>query len=147
MQSGLLRTICQMGIFMICAQAIVHFRPKASYEKYLKMLVSIMILIQLFMSVGEIFSSASGSQLAERAERFAESMEESMRRAAESALFPDEGQFRILGEKPVKKEEEEELERQQEEDSSQSISVQIAPIRSVQPIKIEVTRSGDGAQE
>lgn len=56
MQSSFVKAICQVGTFMICAQAIVHFRPKASYEKYLKMLVSAMILIQLLVSFGGIFT-------------------------------------------------------------------------------------------
>lgn len=49
--------ICQMGIFMVCAQAIVHFRPNGSYEKYLRMLVSVMILVQIFLPVTRLFSS------------------------------------------------------------------------------------------
>ena len=36
-----------MGIFMVCAQTIVYFRPKVVYEKYLKLLLSMMILVQL----------------------------------------------------------------------------------------------------
>lgn len=57
MQSNFVSVICQMGIFVICAQAIVHFRPKASYERYLKMLVSIMLAMQLFLLVGDVFST------------------------------------------------------------------------------------------
>ncbi len=43
---------------MICAQTIVHFRPKAVYEKYLKLLLGIMILIQLVTPMQGYFSSA-----------------------------------------------------------------------------------------
>ena len=39
--------VSQIGTFMICAQVLIHFRPDGSYEKYLKFLVSIMILAQL----------------------------------------------------------------------------------------------------
>lgn len=78
MNSQIVKSICQMGTFMICAQAIVHFRPKASYEKYLKMLMSAMILMQLLMAVGGFFSKDGGKKIAERAEWFAKSMEESM---------------------------------------------------------------------
>lgn len=53
MLSGFVKAICRIGIFIICSQAIVHFRPKASYEKYLKMLISAMILMQIIaFSVG-----------------------------------------------------------------------------------------------
>ena len=42
-----LQTITQIGSFMICAQLMIHFRPDGSYEKYLKFLVSMMVLAQL----------------------------------------------------------------------------------------------------
>lgn len=62
MQAEFVKVICRMGIFMICAQAIVHFRPKASYEKYLKMLVSMMLVLQMFLLVGGVFQM-DGEQL------------------------------------------------------------------------------------
>lgn len=43
----LYHVIGQVGIFLICAQTLVHFRPRESYEKYLKLLLSVMLLIQL----------------------------------------------------------------------------------------------------
>ena len=39
--------IRRIGIFIVCAQTISHFRPKASYDKYFKFLISIMVLVQL----------------------------------------------------------------------------------------------------
>ena len=39
MRNPLFQAICRVGMFMICAQAIVHFRPNEAYEKYLKLLV------------------------------------------------------------------------------------------------------------
>ena len=41
--------VCRLGIFMVCARLLIHFRAQESYEKYLKLLVSVMILIQLFL--------------------------------------------------------------------------------------------------
>ncbi len=46
MQNSLFQAICRVGIFMICAQAIVHFRPQEAYEKYLKLLISVMVLVR-----------------------------------------------------------------------------------------------------
>ena len=43
----LYHVIGQVGIFLICAQTLIHFRPRESYEKYLKLLLSVMLLIQL----------------------------------------------------------------------------------------------------
>lgn len=51
-----LQTIKQIGIFMICAQAILHFKPSAKYEKYLKLLISVMVLVQLLVPVVNFFS-------------------------------------------------------------------------------------------
>lgn len=55
MLSGVVNVICEIAIFMICAGAIVNFRPKPSYEKYLKMLVSSMVLVQFFIAIGGFF--------------------------------------------------------------------------------------------
>lgn len=66
MHSYFMETISKTGIFIICAQVLIHFRPKASYEKYLKMLVSAMILIQLLIPVSELFTGVDGQTLAER---------------------------------------------------------------------------------
>lgn len=126
MESGIVKAICQMGIFMICAQAIVHFRPKAAYEKYLKMLVSAMILMQLFLAIGGIFSPEGEKELAERAEWFADSLEESMKQASENAFFSKDAlQFQVTGEDPEAREE-------QILEDSDKITIQIAPIDSVQ---------------
>lgn len=46
--------ICQIGVFMICAQTFVHFCPKGAYEKYFKMLVSIMVLVQILSPLSAI---------------------------------------------------------------------------------------------
>lgn len=53
-----LEVIRNAGIFIICAQAIMHFRPKASYEKYLKVLVSIIVLIILLVPCFQVLGGA-----------------------------------------------------------------------------------------
>ncbi len=47
----MLEKIGVMGIFIICAQAVIHFSPGNSYNKYLKLLLSIMVLVQLLQPV------------------------------------------------------------------------------------------------
>lgn len=74
---------------MICAQAIVHFRPQESYEKYLKLLVSVMILIQLFLPVGSFFMAGDSRETVRQLEAFRESLEEGMRLAEEQAAETD----------------------------------------------------------
>ena len=88
MQNLFFQTICRVGIFMICAQAMIHFRPQEAYEKYLKLLVSIMVLIQLFLPVGSFLLGGGGQQAADMLEQFKGELEENMadaeRKAAEA---------------------------------------------------------------
>lgn len=86
MLNSLFQTICRIGIFMICAQAIVHFRPEGAYEKYLKLLVGSMILIQLFLPVGRLLFLGEGQELALKSEEFMEELEAEMAAAEKNAL-------------------------------------------------------------
>lgn len=51
----MLDKIGQLATFIICAQTIMHFRAKGSYEKYIKLLVSIMLLIMLVEPILSLF--------------------------------------------------------------------------------------------
>ena len=55
----LYRVIGEAGIFLIFAQTVVHFRPKESYDKYLKLLLSVMLLLQLLQPVLGVFGGES----------------------------------------------------------------------------------------
>lgn len=79
MRNALFQAICKVGIFMICAQAIIHFRPREAYEKYLKLLVSVMILIQLFLPFGGFLLGKSVGETAERLALFRERLEQEFR--------------------------------------------------------------------
>lgn len=89
MLNNLFQVICRVGIFMICAQAMVHFRPEEAYEKYLKLLVSAMVLIQLFLPVGRLFFHGDSEELALKSEAFLEALEADME-AAESSAYEAE---------------------------------------------------------
>ena len=84
MYSYLMKTVCRTGIFIICAQVLVHFRPNAAYEKYMKMLVSAMILMQLFLPVSSFFTKEGEQSMAERVEWFEKQLEISMTQAVEN---------------------------------------------------------------
>lgn len=77
--------ICQMGIFMICAQAIVHFRPDSSYEKYLRMLVSAMILVQVFLPIANLFTGKTRLGLEERIANMEQQVQDSLEKAGQAA--------------------------------------------------------------
>lgn len=90
MFSNLFSSICQVGIFMICAQAIVHFRPKGAYEKYLKILVSVMVLIQIFLPISSLFSDETQADILTQVEQFEQSLAQSMENAEKSVLASEE---------------------------------------------------------
>ncbi len=70
--------IRQMGIFVICAQALIHFRPKESYEKYMKLLVSVMILAQLFTPVARLLGREGSLSLEDRIRWYEEQLGEGL---------------------------------------------------------------------
>ncbi|MCI8431545.1 MAG: hypothetical protein HFI16_15045 [Lachnospiraceae bacterium] len=89
MQNALFQAICRMGIFMICIRAIIHFRPNETYEKYLRLLAGIMVMIQLFMPVGRFILGKGGQEAAEILEQFRKELELGMEEAMESAEAAD----------------------------------------------------------
>ena len=74
---------------MICAQAIVHFRPNESYEKYLKLLMSTMVLIQLCIPVGSFLFGKGSLKAEELMERFEKEFAAGMQEAEEAAREAD----------------------------------------------------------
>lgn len=74
----LLGTIRQIGIFMICAQAALHFKPSAKYEKYLKLLISVMVLVQLLNPLLRLFSSGGEAFFNWRIQEIGADMEKEM---------------------------------------------------------------------
>lgn len=55
MGEELFQIIKQVGIFMICAQMILHFKPAQSYGKYIRLLMGMMVLAQLAVPIMGIF--------------------------------------------------------------------------------------------
>lgn len=62
----LLSKVGQIAIFMICARTLLHFRAKESYEKYLKLLVSLMILVLLVEPLMEVFGKGEEGAFLQR---------------------------------------------------------------------------------
>ncbi len=87
--TAFLKVILQVGIFMVCAQTIVHFKPNGSYEKYLKILVSLMILIQIFRPILSLVGR-SGESLEERIGFFQGQMWDGMEQAGDIAERADQ---------------------------------------------------------
>ena len=85
MRNVLFQAICRTGIFMICAQTIVHFRPQESYEKYLKLLVSVMVMIQLFLPLSSLLAGGGREGAAGQLDSFRQNLEQSMEEARKQA--------------------------------------------------------------
>lgn len=81
----LYRVVGQAGIFLICAQTIVHFRPKEAYEKYLKLLLSVMLLPQLLQPVLTVFGGGVEQNAQAQVEEFTEELQSVLNRASEQA--------------------------------------------------------------
>lgn len=67
---GFIDLLKEVGIFMVCAQTILHFKPCGKYDKYLKLLVGIMVIAQLTMPMLEwtILGGASNEMQVEKTE-------------------------------------------------------------------------------
>lgn len=79
--------IGQIGVFMICAQAVVHFRPKEAYGKYLRLLLSVMVLIQIISPIYGLLAGKAGESLDENVRSFQQEMEEAMEDAAKNSVI------------------------------------------------------------
>ena len=54
--SAFVELIKKIGIFMIAAQAVIHFAPAQKYEKYIRMIVGVMILLQFLTPLYQILT-------------------------------------------------------------------------------------------
>lgn len=69
-------TIRRVGIFMICAQMIVHLKPNESYEKYLKLLMSVMVMVQIIFPIMQFLGSDwDGEDFADRVRAYGQSLQ------------------------------------------------------------------------
>ena len=91
--NGLVRELGRLTIFMVCAQLIVCFRPKESYEKYLKLLMTGLILMQFLRPVQRLLSMDTTDlegALWEFQERFYEQEGEALRQE-ETVSWDEDG--------------------------------------------------------
>lgn len=72
----MLEKIGQLAVFLICAQTLVHFRAKESYEKYIKLLVSMMLLILLVEPIMNLFSERSRGTFLEQVQWYEQQLQE-----------------------------------------------------------------------
>lgn len=74
----ILQTVKQIGVFMICAQVILHFKPSAKYEKYLKLLISVMALVQIITPVVNLLPGEGSTAFMTRVQEIQAEIDKSM---------------------------------------------------------------------
>lgn len=65
----------RIGIFIVCAQSFMHFAAGKSYEKYMKLLVGVMILAQFVVPVRSLLSGGEEGEIWEEVEYFQKELE------------------------------------------------------------------------
>ncbi len=120
-------TLCRIGIFIICAQTIIHFRPKPVYEKYLKLLLGTMILVQLLLPLHSVFKKMDGGDFLEQVNEFRKEVEMNFEEIAGDAFTVTAGDGWI----------EESGEAEEYVEESAKIELDISYI-NIAPIHVEV---------
>lgn len=76
--NGLLKDITDMAVFLVCAQTLLHFRAKDSYEKYIRLLISMMLLLLLITPVLELLGAKGNNGFWDKITSYEQKMEEVM---------------------------------------------------------------------
>lgn len=71
----MLSFIKNIGIFIICAQCLMHFTAGKEYEKYVKLLIGFMILAQFVIPIRSVFLGKDKAELWGSIEQFQQEME------------------------------------------------------------------------
>ena len=106
MNDYLMEIMKRTSVFMILAQAVIHFRPNPSYEKYFKFLAGVMTIVILVIPLTELFHSGIGAEYQACMSRYVsriEEAEEAKRIWEETAAAPSDAYLREIGEEVGKK--------------------------------------------
>lgn len=74
MVNDFLQDLKQVGIFLIIGQTILHFRPGKQYEKYMRLMISMMIMSQLMIPIFSIFDQEIGATMNEYLAQYQEEL-------------------------------------------------------------------------
>lgn len=86
MGEELLQIIKRVGIFMVCAQMLLHFKPSESYGKYIRLLMSMMVLAQLISPIMAFFGRGSETSFEARVFQYNEILSQGMEDADRAGL-------------------------------------------------------------
>ena len=113
MISGMIR----FAVFVLCVQMLLWFSPNESYEKFLRLLVNLLVLVQFIVPLSSFFLHASAGNLHAETERLKAGLE----KALEGMEW--ESVLEVWEEGTVEKKEQE-GKREQEDLFSQSIEIE-----------------------
>ncbi len=88
MQELIMTIIKRAAVFMILAQAVIHFRPNPSYEKYFRFLAGIMTAVILALPMLEWLKSGIGGQYQAALAAYTERLEEAAAQGNEEENTP-----------------------------------------------------------
>ncbi len=97
MDSYLMTVIKKASVFLILAQAVVHFRPNPSYEKYFKFLAGVMTVVILLIPVVEVFRGGIGQEYEACLAGFADSMDEISKQELSVDRVPSQTYLQEMG--------------------------------------------------
>lgn len=112
MGDRLLQIVKQTGIFVVCAQMILHFKPAECYEKYIRLLIGIMVLAQLIAAGTAVFGKTGENFFDGRVDYYNGLLAQSMEGA-------DMAEMEALLEKMTMEEVQAQINRLKEEESLQ----------------------------
>lgn len=128
-------TICSVGIFVICAQSIVHFRPKGEYEKYLRLIVSIMVMIQLFIPLVNLVFK--GEEISTTLRELEKQLKSGVETVGEKSATWDERLEEMTLEEVRKRVEEQAAEESAEQSMEANQATEEKRIIQVEPVRVE----------
>lgn len=103
MEDYIMTIMKRASIFMILSQALIHFRPNPSYEKYFKFLAGIMTVVILVIPVMELLRSGMMEQYQARMNEYTEYLEEISRQELAISMTPSQSYIRTMEEEMKKK--------------------------------------------
>lgn len=76
----------KIGIFIVCAQSFMHFAAGKSYEKYIKLLIGVMILAQFAVPIRSFLSGDGEEKIYGQVEAFQKEINELLEQEMETPI-------------------------------------------------------------
>ncbi len=138
-----------IGIFILCAQSFMHFAAGKTYEKYVKLLIGVMILAQFIVPVRALFLGPENAQMWDEIEHFREEMERMAEEAGQDAAAAMEQGRADPGAGRAKSAVEEEMKGRIAEVAGSCgwVAQEVELLQEPPRIMIKVRREGNGEEE